>query len=108
MKSFFWGLFVWALLPVNLVFAEELIIFSMPGCRPCERLKAMLEENPELLQGFDVSMVDITKDAETAKLFKVSTVPTIVRLNDQTHETGRKVGLMNKKEMLEWLEATDK
>ena len=96
------GLFV-ALFPLAL-FADELIIFTMPGCRPCVQLKHMLETNPEVVQGFDVSMVDINDMPETAKLFNVSTVPTVVRLDEKTQEVARRVGLMSRKEMLEWLD----
>lgn len=85
--------------------ADELIIFHMPVCRPCTQLKKLLEENPELVQGFAVSMVDITVDAGTTKLFNVSSVPTIVRLDDKTREIARKTGYSSKKELLEWLDA---
>jgi thioredoxin-like negative regulator of GroEL len=87
-------------------FADELIIFHMPVCRPCTQLKKLLEDNPEIVQGFAVSMVDITDDAETTKLFNVSTVPTIVRLDNKTRELGRRIGYSSKKELLEWLDAT--
>ena len=102
MKKALWGLFL-ALFSSPLL-ADELIIFHMPGCRPCAELKKMLEENPEVVQGFDVSMVDIAELPETAKLFNVSSVPTVVRLDDKTHEISRKVGVMTKREMQKWLE----
>lgn len=84
-------------------FADELIIFTMPGCRPCAQFKKMLEENPEVVRGFEVSTVDIVQTPETAKIFNVSSVPTVVRLDDKTHEIARNVGYMSKKEMEEWL-----
>ena len=99
------GLFLALISPA--IFADELLIFHMPGCRPCAQLKQMLDENPEITQGFTVSRVDINELPETAKLFNVSTVPTVVRLDDKTREVGRKVGLMNRREMLKWLEQTD-
>lgn len=89
------------------VLADELLIFHMPGCRPCAQLKKVLDENPELAQGFEVSRIDITKDTETAKLFNVSSVPTVVRLDDKTREIARRVGYMSKKEMQQWLETSN-
>lgn len=92
-----------ALLPVAL-FADELLIFHMPGCRPCAKLEQMLEENPELTRGFTVSRIDITAGPETAELFNVASVPTVVRLDDKTREVARRVGLMNRREFQTWLE----
>lgn len=102
MRYFFISLLV-ALLP-QLVFADELIIFFMPGCRPCVQLEQMLEANPELTQGFVVSRVDITEQPETAEVFNVGSTPTIVRLDDETREVARKVGVMTKREMRRWLD----
>lgn len=84
--------------------ADELLIFHMPGCRPCAQLKKMLDENPDVLQGFAVSKIDVTKDTETTKLFNVGSVPTVVRLDDKTREIARRVGYMSKKEMKQWLD----
>lgn len=102
MKNTLAGLFL--ALFSSALFADELIIFKMPGCAPCAQLEKMLEENPELLQGFEVSRVDVTKNPETAKVFNVASMPTIVRLDDKTHEVARKVGVMNKREMRRWLD----
>ena len=86
------------------LFADELLIFHMPGCRPCAKLEQMLTENPELTRGFTVSRIDITATPETAEIFTVSTVPTIVRLDDKTREVARHVGLMTKREFEDWLQ----
>lgn len=102
MTQLFLGLFL--ALFASALLADELIIFHMPGCLPCNRLKRMLDENPELLQGFDVSMIDVVKDGKTAKLFQVSTVPTIVRLDAKTREIARHVGFLSKQEMSDWLD----
>lgn len=85
------------------LFAEELLIFHMPGCRPCAKFEQMLKENPELTQGFAVSRIDILEHPDTAEIFNVASVPTVVRLDDKTREVARKVGLMNKKEFQAWL-----
>jgi thioredoxin-like negative regulator of GroEL len=88
----------------SLAFGDELIIFHMPGCRPCGYLKAMLAENPDLVRGFTVSQINISADPESAKLFNVSSVPTIVRLNEQDQEVARTVGYDGKQAFARWLE----
>jgi thioredoxin-like negative regulator of GroEL len=100
MKYFLAGLL--ALLPEAL-FSDELLIFHMPGCLPCAKFEQILEENPELTQGFAVSRIDITTMPDTAAIFNVSSVPTVVRLDDKTKEIARNVGLMSKREFKEWL-----
>jgi thioredoxin-like negative regulator of GroEL len=102
MKSFLAGLCL-ALFITPYSLADELLIFHMPGCRPCAKFEQMLTENPELIRGFTVSRVDITAYPETARLFNVATVPTVVRLDDKTREVSRRAGLMNKKEFHAWL-----
>jgi thioredoxin-like negative regulator of GroEL len=84
--------------------ADELIIFHKPGCRPCAQLKKMLDENPDVMRGFQVSHVDVSQDHGSAELFRISSVPTIVRLDDRTREVSRVVGLASKREMAQWLE----
>lgn len=101
MKFFLVSLFGGLL--TSALFAEELLIFHMPGCRPCAKFEQMLTENPELTQGFTVSRIDILAHPETAEIFNVASVPTVVRLDDKTREVARKVGLMNKKEFQAWL-----
>jgi len=87
----------------TLAFGDELIIFHLPGCRPCAHFKAMLDENPELTRGFRVSYINIGDDGESAKLFKVNSVPTVVRLDDTDTETARMVGYDGKRAFEQWL-----
>jgi thioredoxin-like negative regulator of GroEL len=101
MRIFLLGL-AWALFS-SAVFAGELLIFHMVGCGPCAKFEQMLEENPELTQGFTVSRVDILEHPDAAELFNVASVPTVVRLDDKTREIARRVGLMNKREFQKWL-----
>lgn len=83
--------------------ADELLIFTLPGCRPCAYLKKMLEENPAVVQDFKVSYVDVTAHPETAKLFHVNSMPTIVRLDADDREVARTVGYDGKRDFEEWL-----
>lgn len=99
----YWLAFILSLFGA-LSWADELIIFHMPGCRPCAQLKQVLDENPELVQGFSVSRIDILADAQSAELFHVSSVPTVVRLDVKDREIARSVGFMNRKEFAYWLD----
>ena len=99
----YWLTFILSLIG-SLAWGDELIIFHMPGCRPCAQFKQMLDQNPELVQGFRVSRIDIDADPESASVFNVSSVPTIVRLDDSDKEIARSVGLMTRREFSSWLE----
>lgn len=99
----YWLTFILSLIG-SLALGDELVIFHMPGCRPCAQLKQMLEQNPELIQGFRVSKIDIAADPESANVFNVSSVPTVVRLDDSDKEIARSVGLMSRREFASWLE----
>lgn len=95
---------LFCLLTASAAYADELIVFHKPGCRPCAHLKKMLDDNPDLVRGFKVSRVDVSQDHDSAELFKVSSVPTVVRLDDKTREVSRMVGLTGPREMAQWLE----
>jgi thioredoxin-like negative regulator of GroEL len=84
--------------------AEELIIFALQGCRPCAQFKQMLNDNPDLVRGFKVSVIDINADPQSAAVFNVGSVPTVVRLNDADQEIARFVGYRNRREFSEWLQ----
>lgn len=90
-----------------LAFGDELVVFHMPGCRPCGYLKTTLADNPALVQEFTVSYIDITADPESARLFRVNSVPTVVRLNAKEQEVARLVGYDGKQAFARWLTAPD-
>lgn len=83
--------------------ADELLLFVMDGCRPCAKLKALLDAHPELAAEFKLAPVDITVQPEVAKLFQVKSVPTIVRLDEQDREVGRLTGAPTYREFQHWL-----
>lgn len=95
--------FLLALLPASPVAADEIIIFFLPGCRPCAKLEALLEEHPGLLRDLKVSRVDLAEQDETARLFDVKTAPTLVRLDAQDKERGRLIGAPTKRQLERWL-----
>lgn len=104
MKKKFWGSVIVLCVFSPALFADELVIFHKAGCRPCAHLKKTIEENPDLMRGFKVSYVNTAQDHGAAKLFNISSVPTIVRLDDKTREVSRVVGAASKREVAQWLE----
>lgn len=82
---------------------DELLMFTMPGCRPCAHMKALLARHPELVKDFKVVEFDITVAEETAKVFNISSVPTFVRLRGD-QEIARMVGAMNERGFRQWVQ----
>jgi thioredoxin 1 len=62
--------------------ASEYVIldFSSPGCAPCKKVPALLEEVTREVAGQDLRIyeVDITREAAIARTYFVLGVPTIV------------------------------
>jgi thioredoxin-like negative regulator of GroEL len=99
-------IFVWAFVFFGFsadAVADELLIFSLPGCPPCARLAATLKSHPELVADYKVTRIDMADDPESARLFNVRSAPTIVRIDDLDKEVGRIVGAPSKERLAAWL-----
>lgn len=92
-----------SLLAATAAGADELLIFTMPGCRPCAHMKVMLTKHPELVRDFQVVYFDITEAEETARVFNVGSVPTFVRLREDK-EVARAVGAMTERKFKQWVQ----
>lgn len=86
--------------------SDELLVFTMPGCRPCAYMKAALERNPDLVRHLKIVHVDITEQPGTAEAFHVSSVPVLVRLRGDD-EIARLVGSTNDRGLRNWISAHD-
>ena len=53
-------------------------VFSSPTCAPCNHIKPTLNELQEDYSTFTWKHINISKDPETARLFKVTTVPCMI------------------------------
>lgn len=66
--------------------SSEFVIFdfSSPGCAPCKKVPALLEDIMADLSGTDISAyeIDITEAPEVAQKFFVLGVPTIIIFKD--------------------------
>jgi thioredoxin 1 len=91
-----------ALVP-GLGFATELYVFTRPGCGPCEKLKAAIQAEPDLFNGFDVHMIDSSENPQIAGTWRVASVPTIIVVEDGK-EVRRRVGFKGSSELRAWLD----
>ena len=80
----------------------RVIRFTADWCGPCKQLKAMLNDIDVTIP---IDVIDIDKESDTASEFGIRSIPTLVML-DGNIEVKRKVGLMDKKELTQWLLTT--
>lgn len=77
----------------------RVIRFTAEWCGPCKQLSATLKE---MEVAIPIEVIDIDKNSEYAVHFGIRSIPTLVMLDGNT-EVKRKVGMMSKKELEEWL-----
>ena len=51
--------------------ADELLIFSADWCPSCQQLKAAIEQDPALVSGYEVVILDLDKNPDLAKGYKM-------------------------------------
>lgn len=83
--------------------AKDLLVFGAEWCPSCAQLKAAIEKDPSLVDGFEVSIIDIEQEPQLAKTYDVKTVPLLIVL----HRDGtlrRKVGFSGAADLKAWLQ----
>ena len=95
-----WWFAVVASLP-GWLFADELLVITMPQCPPCRRLKADLLQRPELYAGHAVRLLEGT---QAMRDHAVDAVPTLILVRDG-RQVARKVGYEGPEGLREWLRA---
>jgi thioredoxin-like negative regulator of GroEL len=83
--------------------ADDLLIFSADWCPSCQQLKAAIEQDPALVNGYTVVILDLDKNPDLAKGYKVRTIPALLHLQPDG-KIRRKVGFKNAAELKRWLE----
>lgn len=75
-------------------FANDIWIFTASWCTPCKNLKSFLKDYHEVLKskGHRLTLIDIDKDPELKKRYRVSSVPTTIIFDDDKEENGRLEG----------------
>lgn len=86
----------------SVVCAKDLFIFGAEWCPSCVQLKAAIEQEPALVNGFEVSLIDIDQEPEIAKVYEVKTIPVLIVL-EPGGKLRRKVGFRSVAELRAWL-----
>lgn len=99
---------VFVLLMAAAALAEDVaLVFTRPGCPPCDRLKAAMAADAALFAGYRVELIDTSADKQLAAKHGVRSVPTIVVVrNGKTVK--RRAGYESADELRAWLDGAKK
>lgn len=79
---------------------NKLVIFSASWCRPCQRLKKVLDSIEDQSR---IVVYDLDINQEDAISWNVDVVPTILLVNHVSQELRRLLGTQTKEKLLELL-----
>jgi thiol-disulfide isomerase/thioredoxin len=75
------------------------LFFTAKWCAPCQSVKRVLRENPDLAKRIEVVDVETPEGEALMGKYKVRALPTFRRPDGERH-----VGAMNKRELVAFLE----
>lgn len=93
---------VFLLLFSSSLVAAELLIFGADWCPSCHKLKAALSAQPELAASYSVTIFDIEKAPDLAKMYGITTVPALLVLKNNG-AIKRKIGFTTPDNLKVWL-----
>lgn len=83
------------------LFADELLVVTMPQCPPCRRLKADLLQKPDIYAGHSLRLLE---GKAAMRDHAVDMVPTIILVRDG-RQVARKVGYEGPAQLKAWINA---
>lgn len=82
----------------------EVLYFSAPWCGPCKMFKpAFIDVTTQFGESIDVKMIDIDETPASAKIFEVTSIPTVI-LKRGDEILFRQIGVMAKNQLKELIE----
>ena len=75
------------------------VYFSAPWCGPCKMFKPVLQEVAGNM-GIGINDINVDYDASYTQKYNITSVPTLIILNDQGDTLFRNSGVMSKDQLI--------
>lgn len=86
---------------------DDLLIFSAGWCGHCQTLKADLQKDPTIVDGYTWGYVDADQEKELMRQYSVKSLPTIIVLDTDNNEVKRQVGYKGPQALRKFLREND-
>jgi len=77
----------------------QVLYFTAPWCGPCKMFKPVLQEVARNM-GIAINDVNVDYDASYTQKYNITSVPTLIILNDQGDTLFRNSGVMSKDQLI--------
>lgn len=78
--------------------------YSAVWCQPCKTVSKSLDLISKE-KGIEIEEIDIDEKPELAKQHKIMSLPTLILVNDNDLEIGRKVGSISLEQIRKWIDS---
>lgn len=81
----------------------KVLKFEATWCGPCKMLSKVITNAQDKIT-LPIEVIDIDEQADTATLYNVRSVPTLIVIDDDGKEVRRKVGALQEADLLKFLQ----